>query len=153
MSSVTINVVGRPIPQGSHTAIIVWSGGKQGVGTPRAVIVDARDSRSRKLFKEWRATIKAAANARHTGPPIPNPVRVGIVFRLHRGKTVTRAVPSTTPDVDKLARAVLDSLTGSVIKDDAQVVKLIAEKRYCRPGEPEGALVVVSLLDTSPNPR
>jgi Holliday junction resolvase RusA-like endonuclease len=50
-----------------------------------------------------------------------------------------RLAPSTKPDVDKLARAALDALTGIIYVDDGQVTDLIKLKRYCdlehpRPG-------------------
>jgi Holliday junction resolvase RusA-like endonuclease len=41
--------------------------------------------------------------------------------------------PATRPDVDKLARAVLDGVVGILLRDDAQVVQLEASKHY---GEP-----------------
>jgi Holliday junction resolvase RusA-like endonuclease len=41
--------------------------------------------------------------------------------------------PAVKPDVDKLARAVLDALTGTLWRDDKQVVWLEASKHY---GEP-----------------
>jgi Holliday junction resolvase RusA-like endonuclease len=34
------------------------------------------------------------------------------------------------PDLDKLVRAILDSLTGVVWRDDAQVVDIVARKVY-----------------------
>jgi Holliday junction resolvase RusA-like endonuclease len=34
------------------------------------------------------------------------------------------------PDLDNVAKAVLDALNGVVYQDDKQVVKLVAEKRY-----------------------
>ncbi len=38
------------------------------------------------------------------------------------------------PDLDKLCRACLDSLTGIVWRDDSQVVRLEANKDYGAPG-------------------
>lgn len=38
--------------------------------------------------------------------------------------------PITFPDVDKLTRAAIDAMTGIVWKDDKQVTKITAEKRY-----------------------
>lgn len=37
---------------------------------------------------------------------------------------------TTKPDLDKLIRSVLDALTGVVFVDDAQVVRLVAAKRF-----------------------
>lgn len=48
------------------------------------------------------------------------------------------------PDVDKLVRAIGDSLSGIVIRDDAQISHVNAWKRY---GEPACAWVEVRLLD------
>lgn len=42
-------------------------------------------------------------------------------------------------DVDKLARAVLDALTGIAYEDDSQVCELLVTKRYCLRGEAFGA--------------
>lgn len=45
-------------------------------------------------------------------------------------------VPTTRPDVDKLLRAVLDAMKGTVYHDDGQVVSVHVIKSYCerRPG-------------------
>lgn len=39
-------------------------------------------------------------------------------------------IGKNTGDVDKLTRATLDGLTGSLWHDDSQVVRLLASKRY-----------------------
>jgi crossover junction endodeoxyribonuclease RusA len=54
------------------------------------------------------------------------------------------AFPAVTPDIDKAARAVLDALTGVVMRSDAQVVTLHAEKRY---GSPARCEVTVTELE------
>lgn len=41
--------------------------------------------------------------------------------------------PITKPDIDKLARSVLDALTGAVFHDDSQVVSLTLVKLYGTP--------------------
>jgi Holliday junction resolvase RusA-like endonuclease len=51
--------------------------------------------------------------------------------------------PTVRPDVTKLVRPLEDSLTGIVWRDDAQVVRQLAEKRY---GEPARAEVRVTVL-------
>jgi Holliday junction resolvase RusA-like endonuclease len=64
---------------------------------------------------------------------------VRVAFRLprpkgHYGRRGLRpsapAYPNVMPDLDKLARAILDALTGIVWRDDAQVVRLDVEKIY-----------------------
>jgi Holliday junction resolvase RusA-like endonuclease len=68
-------------------------------------------------------------------------VKVEAVFYLTRKKSVTRAMPTVPPDVDKLSRSLLDSLKG-VWGDDSQVVRLEVSKKYAT-GEP-GVAVTIS---------
>ena len=76
--------------------------------------------------------------------PLIGPVRVSLVFFIERPKSVKREHPSVRPDIDKLARAVLDGLTtAGVYSDDSQVVDLTASKVY---GVPAGVAVQVSPL-------
>jgi Holliday junction resolvase RusA-like endonuclease len=56
-------------------------------------------------------------------------VKVEAVFYVTRKRTVTRDLPTVPPDVDKLARSLLDSLK-PVWKDDSQVVRLEVSKKY-----------------------
>ena len=51
-------------------------------------------------------------------------------FQLRRPRTVRREYPTVPPDLDKLIRAVLDSLSGIAYIDDSQVVEIIARKSY-----------------------
>jgi Holliday junction resolvase RusA-like endonuclease len=53
---------------------------------------------------------------------------------------------TTKPDVDKLLRALLDSMTGVVFVDDSQVTKCQVEKRF---GSPERSVISV---EPSPAP-
>ena len=61
-------------------------------------------------------------------------VRVTIAFFLPRPKALMkRGVPVAhlkAPDLDKLARGILDALTKVVWGDDSQVVELVAAKQY-----------------------
>jgi Holliday junction resolvase RusA-like endonuclease len=56
-------------------------------------------------------------------------VKVEAVFYLPRPRTVSRAYPITPPDLDKLARSLLDSCK-PVWKDDSLVVRLEISKKY-----------------------
>jgi len=89
---------------------------------------------------EWRNLV--ALEARRVAPsePWPGPVALEIVFGLQRPKGHYRKdgsvkpaaplYPSGKPDTSKLVRALEDALTGVLIRDDAQVVELVARKKY-----------------------
>ncbi len=54
----------------------------------------------------------------------------------------------TKPDVDKLCRAILDAgTTAQIWKDDSQVYRLTASKRYTSAEEPSGVRVVLEEVD------
>lgn len=68
-------------------------------------------------------------------------------FGTGRNANVLRAdAPSSPigkPDLDKLARALLDALKGVCWADDAQVAQLAARKRYANKGEAPHVAVLV----------
>jgi Holliday junction resolvase RusA-like endonuclease len=68
-------------------------------------------------------------------------VKVEAVFYVTRKRTVTRSLPTVPPDVDKLARSLLDACK-NVWGDDSQVVRLEVSKVYAT-GEP-GVAVTIS---------
>lgn len=69
-------------------------------------------------------------------------VTVTLNFVLTRPKSCpkTRTPPAIkrNGDIDKLARSILDSITGVIVLDDAQVVDLHARKRIAEIGETAG---------------
>lgn len=90
---------------------------------------------------------KLAGAAMHDGA-----VLVDLSFRLprpkgHLGKNgLRRSAPTAhtvKPDIDKLARACLDALTGACWHDDAQVSALTIEKLYADDVEGVGLYVIV----------
>lgn len=118
---VTFIVRGTPAPQGSKRAFVV--------GNRARVVEDSKKS------APWRDSVSAAAaEAMNGADPIDGPVEVTVTFfsvRPASVKPAKRPYPSVIPDVDKLARAVLDGLTaGGVFTDDSRVVDLHASKRY-----------------------
>jgi len=77
-------------------------------------------------------------------------VALDLEFRLARPPSVDprkRLYPATKPDVDKLARAVMDGLAGLLYDHDAQVTDLAARKRYAAPGESPGVVVRATAID------
>jgi crossover junction endodeoxyribonuclease RusA len=125
---VTFFIPGTPAPQGS----------KRHVGN--GVLIE-----SSKHVGPWRERIAwfAAQNmhSRFTGA-----VNVRLEFVMPRPKSLPQnRTPAAIkrPDVDKLARACLDSLSGIAYQDDSQVVGLHANKRIALPGEQPGCQITI----------
>ena len=81
----------------------------------------------------WRSTVALAARA--MAPKlIEGPVAMTMDFQLQKPRTVNREMPTVPPDLDKLIRAILDSLSKIVYLDDSQVVEIHSSKSYGEPG-------------------
>lgn len=136
---ITFTVHGTPAPQGSKR--LLPFGGKRG-GRPMLV-------ESSKAVGPWRAKVRRAAEAARDLLPADDQARetdavtVTLDFNMPRPKahygtgrnaeTLKPAAPTDPigkPDLDKLARAVLDALTGIAWVDDAQVTALVVSKRF-----------------------
>lgn len=127
----TFWVAGLPVPQGSSRAFVVAG---------RARITSTSGHR----LQDWRQAI--ASEARFAfNELIAGPVLVRAEFFVPRPASRRKADlhPDRRPDLDKLARAVLDALTGVAVADDAQVVQLVASKAYAAPTGQPGVRVTV----------
>jgi Holliday junction resolvase RusA-like endonuclease len=132
MAEVSLSVVGDPASQGSHAIM-------QG----RIVQVNS------KKHKAWRNAItqEALATLPPDWEPIDEPCELIVIFFMPKPASVKRSLPSVSPDLDKLIRAVGDSLTDSgVVTDDSRIVRISARKVYAQGIEP-GASIVVKTLD------
>lgn len=131
----SFEVRGLPVPQGSVRAFV--RGG-------RAVVAAVRQP-----LAAWRGAVATEARAVMTEAdtaPLQGPVVVHLWFRLPRPQghylPAGRKRPApelradapdfvqSAPDIDKLVRACLDAMTAVVFRDDSQVVRLVAQKRY-----------------------
>ena len=124
----SIWIPGIPAPQGS----------KRHVG--RGILIE-----SSKRVAPWRAVV-ALTVGEHTTHVINGPVSLILRFVMPRPKaTPKRSTPPAVkkPDLDKLARAVLDALSGVAYRDDSQVVSLDASKRLAEPGELPGLKLTI----------
>jgi len=127
-----VTVLGDPVGQGA-----VRGGGTDtaadGTRTRRAAY-----HANGKRLRPWRALVieateKAMAGAGQTAP-LDGPLHLDATFRLRRGKTVTRELPTVPPDLDHLIRALGDSLTkAGAIADDARIVSLRILEVYAAP--------------------
>jgi Holliday junction resolvase RusA-like endonuclease len=111
-------VPGAPIPQGSlsqgRNGQLYWS--------------------NTKTLRPWRKAMTNIIQAfmpRDLGDGYDDAVRVELQFFHKRGVSVKRKHKITAGDLDKLTRAVLDSLTDSkIISDDSRVTQLVCSKEY-----------------------
>lgn len=136
----TFTVAGHPVTQGSKRAYITAG---------HAHLVESGGAR----HKLWRHAINDEARRAWNGTgPLTGPVVVDLVFAIQPPKTLTRVRRSAGPvgarsgDVDKLARAVLDALTGVIYLDDAQVARLVVDKRWADPGRGPGVTITIGTL-------
>ena len=132
MAEVSLSVVGDPASQGSHAIM-------QG----RIVQVNS------KKHKAWRNAITQTALATLPADwePIDEPCELIVNFYLPKPASVKRSLPTVSPDLDKLIRAVGDSLTDSgVVVDDSRIVRISARKLYAIGIEP-GATIEVKTLN------
>lgn len=140
---ITVTVSGTPLPEGSLKAYC--RGG-------RAVIMHDRSQ----ALETWRTrvtiTARNAAHQAHWQLPVDQPVKIAACFLLPRPKTVNRLLPSTKPDLDKLARAIGDALCPRnrhlrVLTEDSRIVEWAIKKRYAGTPEYIGAYITITRLD------
>ena len=125
---------GHPITQGSKRAF---------VRNGHATLVETGGDK----LRLWRHVIATTAREATPDGPIAGPVQVHLWFHLERPASTpkrkrTWPIKARSGDVDKLARAALDALTGVTFADDAQVVRLVVEKDWAD-GRGPGVEVVV----------
>lgn len=144
---ISLRIYGTPSPKGSNRAMV--RGG-------RAVFVPGGSKPNQIALKSWDAAVRDVARARVGGRSEPvyvgRPIAMAIQFLLDRpaghwskrGGLLPSAPiwPAVKPDVDKLARATCDALSGLVFDDDARIVSMLAGKCYAAPGM-AGAQVLV----------
>lgn len=148
MTTLTIDVLGTPAPQGS----------KRGFYNQKLNRVQMVESSNK--VKPWRQDVKTAATAAigHNGTwePLEGAVTIAVTFYLvrpagHRGtgrnagtiRASAPAYPATKPDLDKVLRSTFDALgEAGVWRDDSQVVGVYALKHYAD-DRPPGALITV----------
>lgn len=131
----TFRAVARPVAKGSMRAFLP-------AGSRRPVLTSTAGG-----LKAWEAVVRDAATdvLRETLPRVVG-VRVIMEFILPRPQAhpKRRMLDHVRkPDIDKLARAVLDALTGVAYVDDAQVCWIEVLKRYAEPTEQPGVIVTV----------
>jgi Holliday junction resolvase RusA-like endonuclease len=142
-------VGGVPVEQGSKT------GGKRKNGS-----VFLRDSNGKRLHP-WREHIAREVQAARGDTCYDGPVRVDLIFFMPRpkyhfgtGRNADRLKPNAPffhtvkPDIDKLERAVLDSLKmGGAYTDDALVSMVTKSKVYAHPTASPGVQISIRSIE------
>ena len=93
-----------------------------------------------KKTADYETIVRAAAQQAMTREPLETPTAVYLYIRLpipksYPKKRVAACLqglerPVKKPDIDNLAKSVLDGLNGTVYKDDGQIVSLHVTKVY-----------------------
>lgn len=152
-TALEFTVLGLPVAQGSGRSFV--QGGK------------ARHVTTSSPLLAWRGAIATEARAAMAGRELlEGPVLVELVFRP-APRPASHFLPANRrrperelrldapfhhagkPDVDKLARAGLDALSGVVFGDDRQVARLVVSKRWPRAGEGPGVWVRILPLEVT----
>lgn len=127
-------VTGKPVPKGSMRV----SHDKYG---------DAHMYSDQPGLKTWETAVQyTAKQAMRRNSPSSNPIEIVLEFVVpapKRREGELWPIQKGTGDIDKLTRAMLDGMNGIVYVDDAQVVRLLASKRYCSSTRPVGVTVWV----------
>jgi Holliday junction resolvase RusA-like endonuclease len=129
MTSFSIWVSGKAAPQGSKKGYVI---------NGRAILVDASEGN-----KAWRKKVTETVKAHEQYIRYKGAVNVSLAFYMEKAKSNKTGFMMQKPDIDKLARSVLDALTDSeTIEDDSRVVHLTCSKTWA--DEQPGVLITIS---------
>lgn len=138
MQTVSFTVYGIARPKGSHDPFL----------HPHTKQIVMRPA-SRGL-RAWESAIRTEAQRlAEQSVFFGGPVRLLVTFTFARPQSVSwkkRAHMTVAPDLDKLARSILDPLTGILWRDDAQVTEIHARKVYGATNEASRADITLTEL-------
>jgi Holliday junction resolvase RusA-like endonuclease len=83
-----------------------------------------------KKLRGWVNAISWQARSQAPRQPSQAAIELTITFNLPHYDSNKDDQPTIKPDLDKLARAVLDALTGIIYHDDSQVIRLVCSKAW-----------------------
>ena len=154
---VTFEVAGTPAPKGSMRAVPIQGG--------RAALAPGGSDVGREKLKSWNVAVREAAAAiwgaelvQPAGPLfVDTPLFVQVVFRVARPasqwhprgglRKSAPAYPLKKPDLDKLVRATMDAMKGTIYDDDARIVAKIPVKVFAAPGRESATITVMKMTD------
>ena len=80
--------------------------------------------------RKYEQNITLMAEMQTNSPPLKGPLVVDLLFRITRPKSSKRMFPNVRPDIDNLAKAVLDAIEGIAFNNDGQIIELNMKKLY-----------------------
>jgi Holliday junction resolvase RusA-like endonuclease len=115
-------VYGTPEAQGSKRAILPKH-------AKRPIVVEGGDDDSKARQASWRREVISAAQQGWAGPPMDGPLRLEVRFVFPRPASIRKSayLKSTTPDVDKLCRALMDALKLARLAD-LRALEVLADR-------------------------
>lgn len=144
-TTISFFVAGEPAMKGSTKSFPFK--GKDG-----RIHVSTTNASNRTEPWQGRVATEAQRVYESRGVLITVPVEVSMRFYFTRPKSVSvkkRKYPTCKFDLDKLARNVLDGLTGTIYEDDQQVIDFgKVSKRYADNGQAPGCFI--SVTEVSP---
>lgn len=136
MSGITIRVPGDPVAKGRPRATAI--GGHARMYTPAST--RAYEQRVAVAAREAMAKAPPLEGALSVSIEITMPIPASWAKTKRADALAGLVMPTGRPDLDNLVKALTDACNGIVWRDDAQIVRLMAEKRY---GEQPGASISV----------
>lgn len=142
----TFHAAGQPASKGSYRPV-------RNPRTGRTVLLpmDKKEKPWRQLIAQQIRSQWHALYPNETMPKWSDALEVTYMFHLPRHKTVTRDLPTVTPDLDKLTRAANDAMTDSgLITDDKIIVSQHMHKRYATSPQHVGLTAIITRLKEQP---
>lgn len=130
MTTLQFTVLGPPVPKGRPRSRLVKNKGSG----PDFISVYTPDKTA---HYENCVRDEAAKLGSYFGPLIP--LLVVMTFYVERPKSLPRKIksPVKKPDIENYMKSVLDALEGIIYYNDAQVVRVVADKFYGSPPRTE----------------
>lgn len=93
---------------------------------------------------DWYKTVYADLVKHYPNLTLVGPLHMDIIFNMPKPKTLKRLYPDVRPDLDNLAKAVMDACNQAKIwHDDSQVIALTLVKMY---SNTPGAKITINMI-------
>lgn len=147
--SLSVFVPGAPVEKQRHRARVVQPHGKKPFVQfyPDKKSADYEEFAGQCMLFQLKKVELEGVGEDFTLPVRDMRILASLRFNVPRPKTVKRTHMTVKPDIDNLAKSILDALVqGGVIQDDNCITDLVTLKRYADEDHPEGVEVELTCL-------